>query len=380
MIKIINQIAITEQELHRKVKELLGLINNVGTPEHKKLAAELLDTYTAINAKGKEKTTYSQEWHAYNQAQQKEKIMLMSLLDELLSYIRFPDNKGIGRHPISLRDRIFYLAMQCYNTKSSRRCISDLEIAKKLGYVTKSPHFNTVLKIQKDPELTKYLMHLVKVAGIPLQKVEHDFAIDSSGFSTSQFGRWFDVRLGSENEKRTYKKVHLTCGVITNIITAVKITPGTCNDSPELPSLVRQTIGLYNVREVSADKGYISVENLETIWDLGAIPFIPFKENVRQNSRHGMVWKKMLKFFTEYPEEFYHHYHKRSNVESTFNMLKRKFGSHLRSRSEVGQANEILAKCLCHNLCVLIQEAFEQGIDLDFKKCAEIEIAHNQTI
>ena len=47
------------------------------------------------------------------------------------------------------------------------------------------------------------------------------------------------------------------------------------------------------------------------------------------------------------------------------------------SKTDVGQTNELLAKCLCHNLCVLIQEAFEIGIELDFKKCASYEIAHN---
>ena len=60
--------------------------------------------------------------------------------------------------------------------------------------------------------------------------------------------------------------------------------------------------------------------------------------------------------------------------ESVFHMIKRKFGSYLRSRTETGQFNEILAKCLCHNLCVLIQEAFELGIDLNFEKCANIPI------
>jgi len=57
-------------------------------------------------------------------------------------------------------------------------------------------------------------------------------------------------------------------------------------------------------------------------------------------------------------------------------MLKIKFGSHLRSKYEIGQINEILAKCLCHNLCVLTQEMFELGINVDFEKCANIEIAH----
>ena len=147
----------------------------------------------------------------------------------------------------------------------------------------------------------------------------------------------------------------------------------------EFEDLVRRTGKLYDVKEVSADKGYISRKNLEVVTDIGAIPFTPFKKNVQKGtmSKRSHIWKKMLMFFTEYPDEFGHHYHKRSNVETCFHMLKRKFGSHLRSRSETGKANGILAKCLCHNLCVLIQEALEIGIEIDFKKCAEIPISHN---
>jgi hypothetical protein len=58
-------------------------------------------------------------------------------------------------------------------------------------------------------------------------------------------------------------------------------------------------------------------------------------------------------------------------------MIKTKFGKHLRTKHEISQNNEILAKCLCHNICVLIQEMLELGIEIDFKKCAEIPIAHN---
>ncbi len=39
----------------------------------------------------------------------------------------------------------------------------------------------------------------------------------------------------------------------------------------------------------------------------------------------------------------------------------------LRSKSETTQTNEILCKCLCHNLCILIQETFELGISTDFE-------------
>ena len=53
------------------------------------------------------------------------------------------------------------------------------------------------------------------------------------------------------------------------------------------------------------------------------------------------------------------HYHHRSNVETTFSMIKGMFGDALRSRSDTGQVNEILLKVLSHNICVLVQEMHE---------------------
>ena len=48
---------------------------------------------------------------------------------------------------------------------------------------------------------------------------------------------------------------------------------------------------------------------------------------------------------------------------STFSMIKGKFGDAVRSKSDIGQLNEVLCKVLCHNLCVLIQSQCELGID-----------------
>jgi transposase len=62
-------------------------------------------------------------------------------------------------------------------------------------------------------------------------------------------------------------------------------------------------------------------------------------------------------------DEFMQHYHKRSNVESTFSSIKRKFGDSVRSRSEPAMVNEALCKILAHNLCCLIQEQCELGIE-----------------
>ena len=55
-----------------------------------------------------------------------------------------------------------------------------------------------------------------------------------------------------------------------------------------------------------------------------------------------------------------------SNVETTFHMIKAKFGQRLRSRTLTAQINEALCKVLCHNLCVVIQSFHELGIETNF--------------
>jgi hypothetical protein len=56
------------------------------------------------------------------------------------------------------------------------------------------------------------------------------------------------------------------------------------------------------------------------------------------------------------------HYHKRSNIETAYSMIKEKFGSALRSKSDTGQINEVLCKALRNNVCVLAQATHELGI------------------
>jgi hypothetical protein len=43
-------------------------------------------------------------------------------------------------------------------------------------------------------------------------------------------------------------------------------------------------------------------------------------------------------------------------------MIKGQFGDAVRSKSDIGQINEVLCKVLCHNLCVLIQAMHALGM------------------
>jgi hypothetical protein len=76
----------------------------------------------------------------------------------------------------------------------------------------------------------------------------------------------------------------------------------------------------------------------------------------------------MFHHFSLHREDFLAHYHKRSNIESTFSMIKAKFRDSVRSKTPVAMVNEVLCKIICHNICVLIQEANESGVGLSFRR------------
>jgi transposase len=211
-------------------------------------------------------------------------------------------------------------------------------------------------------------MRLIEISSIPLKEIETDFAMDTSGFSSVMYGHWLTKR-HVFNEFKSFKKAHVMCGVKTNIITHIEVTDGYTSDYTQLENLVKNTSKNFRMREVSADKGYLSERNLGIIFAHGAIPFIPFKRNTKETSENRLpIWNIMYRLFKENKEEFDRHYHKRSNVESVFSMMKRKFGPHIRGKSSLSQENEVLCKALCHNICVLIQEMFELGIKVDFSE------------
>ncbi len=70
--------------------------------------------------------------------------------------------------------------------------------------------------------------------------------------------------------------------------------------------------------------------------DIKDAVFIPFKSsNIARIE--DFAWTKMYHYFMFNRETFLEHYHKRSNVESVFSMVKGKFGDSVRSKSEMGR-------------------------------------------
>ena len=152
-------------------------------------------------------------------------------------------------------------------------------------------------------------------------------------------------------------------------MTAIKITASNVHDTTAMPELLDATSERFTIEEISADTAYLSEKNLRHAETLGAKPFIPFKSNT--TGRGSGMWRRLHAQFVVQEEYFKAHYHKRSNVETTFSMVKTKFGDSVKAKSDTGQVNEVLLKFLCHNICVLIQEMHELGITSAFGPMAQ---------
>ena len=290
--------------------------------------------------------TYRQNWPAYNLAQATEKRRLQILLADLCRYLparERPNNKP-GPKPHLPRDAVFAMAFKVYCGLSSRRFSCDLLDAHAKGHTSKPIPGAKVTAFFEDAYFTPILKELIVHSASPLRVVETDFAVDSS----------------VTRNKCVWVKVHIACGVKTNVVTAVRILDKDAGDCPQFVPLVKETRRHFEIGEVSADKAYASLENFEEIAGCGAQAFIAFKSNATGGV--GGMFERAFHFFQFNRDDFLAHYHKRSNVESTFSAIKRKFGDAVMSKGDTGMVNEALCKILCHNLTCLIQEQETLGI------------------
>jgi transposase len=319
-----------------------------------------------------EKKVYKRNWANYTEAQRTEKHRVCTLLHDLCQGISQPATRtGKGRPKTLIADMVFAATYKVYCMVSARRFGSDLDDAHANGYTSQPIHPNSVSAYLESEELTPVLEDLIVRSSLPLRSIETSFAVDSSGMSTSRWVRWYDHKYNCERTGHDWVKVHIATGVKTNCVTAAAIYGRDAADCPILPELVNQTAENFKVNEVSGDKAYLSVENVETIFGVGGTPFIAFKSNSTGGA--GGLFEKMFHFYQFNREEYMNRYHKRSNVESTFSAIKRKFGDSIRSRTDVAMRNEVYAKLICQNLTCVIQSQIELGIEPIFWPSASNE-------
>jgi transposase len=312
--------------------------------------------------------TYSQDWPSYNRAQCEEKGQVEMLLRSLCDGIVTPPQTGRGRPRVPLADAVYAMTMKTYTTVSGRRAMTDIDECATKGHMAKAPRYNTTFDYFAKPEMAPLLTALVEESARPLAAIESTFAADSTGFSTSVYRRWYDAKYGREMKEHAWIKAHAMVGTVTNVVTAITVTEAAGEDSHDarqFPHLVASTADNFAMKEVSADKAYLTRRNLQAVEGVGAVPYVPFKSNSK--GAGPAAWRRMWGMFMYRQDEFLAAYHRRSNVEATFYAIKRKFGGSVRSKLFDAQVNEVLCKALCFNLSVLVHAMRELNVAPEFR-------------
>jgi len=315
---------------------------------------------------------YSQSWAKYNLAKTNEKRMFYELLKELCQTCIPEVPYQFGRPPIQIRDMVFVSALKIYNNFSSRKVAFDIKQAEMAGYIKKSVHFNRMSKFLNTNTTYDLLQRILTLTALPLKHLEDSYSMDASGFGSYQYERWMRTRFHSpRTEWRNYLKGHVCVGTRTNIICSAEITYGNFSDVNQAPKLL-EGLKRFEPKQVSGDKGYSAYRILQLIEGMNAEPFIAFKTNTHPTEKSPEIWKRMYNYFLTHKEQFLKNYHKRSNVETTFSMIKMRLGEFLRSKNYDAQRNELMMKFIVHNITCLVQEVFESDVHVDFRESLRI--------
>ena len=178
-------------------------------------------------------------------------------------------------------------------------------------------HANKLCCYMENKEMTPILHKLITQSSLPPGR-RNSFRLPTTPDSAPADSSAGTTKIQVSSRKGL--KAHVITGVKTNIITAVVIAGRDANDSPMNKPLVEATAANFDVKEVPADKAYLSKDNLD-LHTMGGTAYIPFKSSAAaRRARPGL--ERTFHYYQFRRDDFLKHYHVRANAESTFSMVK----------------------------------------------------------
>lgn len=291
---------------------------------------------------------------------------LPRLLYELCRYI--PDweekRQGGGRPPVPLSDIVFCCVYAAALDVPSRELPPHLEAAKAAGYITTAPFPNIILKYTRDPNVWPYFRRLIVHTAVQFRDIDRYFAIDSTKM---YFGRLLTRRPKSTGDviRRDRVKLHAVCGLRSLAFAAVAVSEKDSHDGNYLIPLVGETVERFTkVAGVCADGSYSWNSNFEYLEEVGAFPFLDFRED--STGKSGVSRNRWLEFSRNYPDTWEKWQKRRLRIEAAWKGMKDKFGRKVPGKTPDAAEGGVLCKVVCHNLRRVINGAYQFGIKPDF--------------
>jgi hypothetical protein len=217
------------------------------------------------------------------------------------------------------------------------------DIKEKLD-LDKIPHFTTLQKfVTRIPSLLFNLI-LSKVLKLFYShgEIVSITAIDATGFTSSYASYYYSRRTGKL--RRSFLKTSIAVDTDKKVILGWKISQKTDHDVKHANALIRQSNRTRKSECYVMDKGYDSEKIHALVREkIKADSIIPLRERKRKKVK-GKYRKKLHLSFDKIK------YNRRNIVETTFSVVKRKFGEVLRARKYFNQVKEIKLKLLVYNI------------------------------
>ena len=230
------------------------------------------------------------------------------------------------------------LLMQAYKL-SLRRVESMIS-----SFGIRVPTYSALCKSRKKiPTIIWYKLMLL-TAGLKHKNV----AIDGTGFSKTNPSYHYVKRIDRKEPVKNFAKLSMLYDVDNHKAIAFHVRNRRAHDMKDAKPLLGQYC---RMQCLLGDKAYDAESLHQYCFEKGIQTIIPKKINIKR----GFYRRKQMKNYSE------DKYHQRSNIESGFSAIKRKYGSYVFGKRLVSIRTEIYCKGICHNLKLITKEIFNRA-------------------